>query len=74
MRTEANKSWWQQLGAISQGMLFLDGHIASAEAVHAFHLDGNAVPRVANPERHERARRALQARRVRQMTALSLFR
>lgn len=72
MRTETTKAWWRQLNAMSQGMLFLEGHIASVEALP------EDVRRpckdAAARRRHERAIERLSARRLRAMTALSLFR
>jgi hypothetical protein len=76
MRTETQQSWWRQLGAISQGMLFLDGHIATAEAA-ATQRNTIDTERAAgkDPARATAAaRQAEYARQARQMTALSLFR
>ncbi|UBB25060.1 hypothetical protein LAG73_17290 [Pseudoxanthomonas japonensis] len=74
MRTETKHSWWRELGAVSQGMLFLEGHIASTEALRAGDGEQRPARRPVPPERHERALRVLHARRRREMTALSLFR
>lgn len=76
MRTEAKKQWWQQLGGMSQGMLFLQGHIAHPDALS---VDSHArrerpVRDAAATRRHERAVERLSARRLRAMTSLSLFR
>lgn len=74
MRTETNKSWLRQLGAISQGMLFLDGHIATTEAAKAVRPDPDST-NIERPARSAaRAKQVEYCRQVRQMTALSLFR
>lgn len=80
MRTEAKQSWWRQLGAISQGMLFLDGHIASVQAAEAasqtrgFRADAGDRRNDAQTRPAAAARQAEYAKQVRRMTALSLFR
>ena len=75
MQTGTRKQWWQQLGGMSQGMLFLQGHIA--------HSDSSALPEpaprhhvhdAAGQARHREAGQRLGARRLRAMTSLSLFR
>lgn len=74
MRTETNESWLRQLGAISQGMLFLDGHIATAEAAKAVRPDTDRTG-IERPARSvARAKQVEYCRQIRQMTALSLFR
>ena len=78
MRTNTNTSWWRQLGAISQGMLFLDGHIAPAEAAKAAQKSigtGAGKTKAAGAARSAAAARQAEiTRQTRQMTALSLFR
>lgn len=76
MRTDTNQSWWRQLGAISQGMLFLDGHIATAEAAEAMRkaTDTYADRTEVESQARSAAKQAEYARQVQQMTALSLFR
>ena len=74
MRTETKHSWWRELGAVSQGMLFLDGHIANVETARATDAEGRPDRRPGSAERHQRALRVLHARRLREMTALTLFR
>lgn len=78
MRTNTNTSWWHQLGAISQGMLFLDGHIATADAAKAAQKNIDTGTRKTEAESSARsiaaARQADYTRQMRQMTALSLFR
>ncbi|MGN6225038.1 hypothetical protein [Pseudoxanthomonas sp.] len=74
MGTETKRSWWRELGAVSQGMLFLDGHIASTEAARSAAGEERPRRRPVPVERHQRALRVLHARRLREMTALSLFR
>ena len=74
MQTETRKQWWQQLGGMSQGMLFLQGHIAHTdspppEPAHRHHVHDDA-----GQVRHREAIRRLSARRLRAMTSLSLFR
>jgi hypothetical protein len=73
MRTKTNTSWWRQLGAVSQGMLFLDGHFATAEAAEAAR---KSIDTQIQPDRRTAAaaRQAEYAKQARQMTALSLFR
>ncbi|MCH6483046.1 hypothetical protein MMG85_05650 [Pseudoxanthomonas sp. LH2527] len=75
MQSETKKQWWQQLTGMSQGLLFLQGHVAHdsvpasrhAERPHHVHDEAGQV-------RHRRAMQRLGARRVRAMTSLSLFR
>ncbi|MEL1263501.1 hypothetical protein [Pseudoxanthomonas putridarboris] len=77
MQSETRKQWWQQLGGISQGMLFMHGHIVSPEALEGSDGDRRREPRTrdaAGKRRHERAVQRLSARRLREMTSLSLFR
>ena len=78
MRTQTNTSWWRQLGAISQGMLFLDGHIATAEAADAarkaIDADTDSAKAGSAARSTAAARQAEYTRQARQMTALSLFR
>jgi hypothetical protein len=78
MRTDTNTSWWRQLGAISQGMLFLDGQIATADAAKAAQTSIDTGNRKTEAESSARstaaARQAEYTRQMRQMTALSLFR
>ena len=75
MQDETRKQWWQQLGGMSQGMLFLHGHVAQPVASpqaqeHRLHH----MHDVAGKVRHRRALERLSARRLRAMTSLSLFR
>jgi len=74
MQTETKKQWWQQLGGMSQGMLFLQGHIAHAETVSPEHRREHHVHDAAGQARHRQAVQRLGARRLRAMTSLSLFR
>ncbi len=74
MRTETKHSWWRELGVVSRGMLFLEGHIASPESARALDDERRQRRRPVPVERHQRAQRVLHARRLREMTALSLFR
>jgi len=75
MRTETNTSWWRQLGAVSQGMLFLDGHLATAEAAEAARKSIDTDIRAdRRPGTAAAAKQAEYAKQARQMTALSLFR
>jgi hypothetical protein len=74
MQTGTRKQWWQQLGGMSQGMLFLQGNIAHTdrsppEPVHRHHVHDEA-----GQVRHRVALQRLGARRLRAMTSLSLFR
>lgn len=76
MRTENKISWWREIGAVSQGLLFLDGHITRPEAVHSAQAAYGAHGRQRHhrADLHERAVKVLAARRRRHMLALSLFR
>lgn len=75
MQSETRQQWWQLLGGMSQGMLFLQGHVVhsiappQAQEDHRHHVH-DAVGKV----RHRRALERLSARRLRTMTSLSLFR
>ena len=76
MQSETRKQWWQQLGGMSQGMLFLQGHVVSLETPDATAAPARtAVTRdAAARQRHERAVQRLSERRLRAMTSLSIFR
>ncbi|GGD50071.1 hypothetical protein [Pseudoxanthomonas indica] len=74
MRTETKSSWWRQLGSISQGMLFLDGHVTHPDALSGQHHAVHGARCAHRTDLHRRALQVLQARRLRQATALSLFR
>lgn len=75
MSTESKKAWWRELGAISQGMLFIDGNIAIPQAAEPAKDAVPAMPNAAAPgQRSQRARQDGYAKRLREMTALSLFR
>jgi len=75
METGSKRQWWQQLGGMSQGMLFLQGHVVHPAATppdrspHPHHVHD-----AAGQARHRRAVERLGARRLRAMTSLSLFR
>ena len=74
MRTETKSSWWRQLGGISQGLLFLDGHVTHPDALSGQHHAAHGRRCAHRADLHRRALQVLQARRLRQATALSLFR
>ena len=71
MQTETRKRWWQQLGGMSQGMLFMQGHVihpvqeARAQEERRHHMH-DAVGKV----RHQRALQRLGARYLRMAVAL----
>ncbi|MGR4877021.1 hypothetical protein [Pseudoxanthomonas sp. LARHCG66] len=75
MQSETRQQWWQQLGGMSQGMLFLQGHVVhsiappQAQEDHRHHVHD-----AAGKVRHLLALERLSARRLRTMTSLSLFR
>lgn len=75
MQSDTKKQWWQQLGGMSQGMLFLQGHVVHASAPPQAQEDHlHHVHDAAGKVRHQRALDRLSARRLRAMTSLSLFR
>lgn len=77
MGSESKKAWWRQLGAISQGMLFLDGHIATAQAAAEIRPQQESSAIADGSGGRRRSAQPAQdgyAKRVREMTALSLFR
>lgn len=74
MQTVTRKQWWQQLGGMSQGMLFLHGHVARADGKPPEPAHRHHVHDAAGQARHREAIQRLGARRQRAMTALSLFR
>ena len=75
MGTESKRQWWQQLGGMSQSMLFLHGHIAHADGLTRDHVERkHHVHDAVGQARHERARQRLNTRCLRAMTSLSLFR
>jgi hypothetical protein len=75
MQTGTKQQWWQHLGGMSQGMLFLHGHVVHDGSAHAV-SDERAHHRhdAAGKVRHRLALERLGARRLRAMTSLSLFR
>lgn len=74
MQTKTRKQWWQQLGGMSQGMLFLQGHVAHLDTASPESRREHHVHDVAGQARHREAIQRLSARRLRAMTSLSLFR
>ena len=76
MQTETRKQWWQQLGGMSQGMLFLHGHVAHCidDATRRQEERRHHAHDAAGKARHQRAVQRLGERRLRAMTSLSLFR
>jgi hypothetical protein len=72
MTSVSRQAWWRQLGAMSQGMLFLDGHIATPQAARLLEPP-EALPTPAVPEGPVQQQDSY-AKRIREMTALSLFR
>ena len=74
MQTETRKQWWQQLGGMSQGMLFLQGHIAHTDSPPPKPAHRHHVHDAAGRARHREAIQRLSAHRLRAMTSLSLFR
>lgn len=75
MQSDTKKQWWQQLDGMSQGMLFLQGHVVHDSAPASGHAERpHHVHDQAGQVRHQRALQRLGALRVRAMTSLSLFR
>lgn len=75
MQTEIRKQWWQQLGGMSQGMLFLQGHVihSAQEAKAQVPLQEERrhhVHDTASKARHRRAIQRLYARHLRMAVAL----
>ncbi|KRA45068.1 hypothetical protein [Pseudoxanthomonas sp. Root630] len=64
MQTETKKQWWQQLGGMSQGMLFLQGHIAHPDSPPPESAHRHHVHDAAGKARHQRAVQRLGARRL----------
>lgn len=62
MKTSTYNSWWREMGAISRGMMFIEGSIATPATLDRTEPDARAVPvvsdptpsRVARPTRQER--------------------
>lgn len=73
MQSETRKAWWQQLSGMSQGMLFLHGHVTHPDALESTPRAAR-VRDEAGARRHARAVQRLGERRLREMTSLSLFR
>lgn len=71
MQTGTKKQWWQQLGGMSQGMLFMHGHVAHpVEVAETQHTHRHHVHDAAGKVRHQRAVQRLGARRLRMAVAL----
>jgi len=71
MQTESKKQWWQQLGGMSQGMLFLQGHVVHpVEAAQPQEARRHHVHDAAGKVRHQRAVQRLGARRLHAVVAL----
>lgn len=65
MQTETKKQWWQQLGGMSQGMLFMQGHVVHpVEGTQPQEERPHHVHDAAGMARHRRAVRRLGARRL----------
>jgi hypothetical protein len=77
MTSVSRQAWWRQLGTISQGMLFLDGHIATPQAARLLQPPeaSSAAEVPGSPaQQHRQTPQDSIAKRIREMTALSLFR
>jgi hypothetical protein len=74
MQSDTKKQWWQQLGGMSQGMLFLQGHVVPTDSPPPASAHRHHVHDAAGQARHREALQRLTARRLRAMTSLSLFR
>ncbi len=74
MRTGTTTPWWRQLGGMSQGMLFLHGHIVRPDASLPEPSRTHHAHDAAGQARHQRALQRLSARRLHGMASLSLFR
>ena len=71
MQTGTRKQWWQQLGGMSQGMLFLHGHITpQVEASQAQAERRHHVHDTVGKARHQRAVQRLGARRLHVLVSL----
>ncbi len=71
MRTGSKRQWWQQLGGMSQGMLFLQGHVVHpVEATQAREACRHLAHDAAGMARHQRAVRRLGMRRLRLLVSL----
>lgn len=71
MQTETRKQWWQQLGGMSQGMLFLHGHVMHAvEATQTPEERRHHVHDAAGKVRHRHAVQRLGARRLHLLVSL----
>ena len=74
MQTVTRKQWWQQLGGMSQGMLFVQGHLVPSDSPAPASAQRYNVHDATGQARHREAVQRLSARRLRAMTSLSLFR
>ena len=74
MQSETKKPWWQQLGGMSQGMLFLQGHLVPSDSPARTSAQRHHVHDAIGQARHREAVQRLSVRRLRAMTSLSLFR
>ncbi|MBL8257685.1 hypothetical protein J2X02_001562 [Pseudoxanthomonas japonensis] len=71
MQTETRKQWWQQLGGMSQGMLFLHGHVMQpVEATQAQEARRHHVHDAAGKVRHQHSVQRLGARRLHLLVSL----
>ncbi len=71
MQTGIRKQWWQQLGGMSQGMLFLQGHVVHpATPLQTQEDRPHHVHDAAGEVRHQRAAKRLVARRLRLIVSL----
>ncbi|MGH8061153.1 MAG: hypothetical protein ACREO7_03960 [Pseudoxanthomonas sp.] len=48
MKTSTYNSWWREMGAISRGMMFIQGHIATSLAVESIDKPLPAPPALAS--------------------------
>ncbi|CAN7545116.1 hypothetical protein LJR143_003755 [Pseudoxanthomonas sp. LjRoot143] len=71
MQTGTRKQWWQQLGGMSQGMLFMHGHVVPPVEVAQMQEERrHHVHDARGKVRHQRAVQRLGARRLGMIVAL----
>lgn len=49
MKTSTYNSWWREMGAISRGMMFIEGNIATPASLDRIGQDGRADAPAARP-------------------------
>lgn len=67
MKTSSYKAWWREMGAISRGMMFIQGHIATPARLEIIHKPepASAASASASPSKRSRLSRGWRVKAAR---------